>query len=347
LRALGRRARALGGEERRLHPAGVAVLVAAGALALGALLNANGLRKTAEIQEQGWQRDVAVAVTDPLAAVSHAILADRPRAAVKDAIGRGEDDDLLDGFVLPTVPEPAEPPAPPPKPVVSPSRPLRVWVIGDSLVVVPGQSVLRLVGASRSMRAVGGVDGRVATGLGRPDVFNWFDHVRTQLPRLRPGVVVMSFGANDDHRYMTGLRDGVELGGFGSPTWRAEYRRRVRSMIDLVISRGAVVVWIGTPQTRSTDQSARFAVIDEVVEKEAARHPGQVHFVDTFALFRDRRGGYADYLPNANGQLIRMRSPDGVHFERPGGDRIATEVLKAFRASFRFRSSPPPPAPRP
>ena len=77
----------------------------------------------------------------------------------------------------------------------TPKRKLRLWVAGDSLVITPGYSIVRAVGASPVMRAVGGVDGHVGTGLERPDVFNWFQEIRTKMKQLKPNVVVLNFGA--------------------------------------------------------------------------------------------------------------------------------------------------------
>jgi hypothetical protein len=226
----------------------------------------------------------------------------------------------------------------PPKPAFGPKRKLKVWVAGDSLAVVPGESILRLVGATRTVTTVGPVDGRIATGLERPDVFNWFTHVQEVMRQNRPKAVVLSFGANDDHAYMTGLPPGVSIGGFGSPSWRREYRRRVGGLMDTVIDRGGDVFWVGIPVTRSSAQSRRFAIINRIYRTEAAKRPGRVFYVDTYALFADRRGSYADYLPNASGELIRMRAPDGVHFARAGGDRIAQRVFQDFRKAFDLTS---------
>ncbi len=64
------------------------------ALGLSLLLNAPGIHKTAYNQPDGWARDVALAVTGPLADVSRALRLDRPRAAVKDALGRSDDDGI-------------------------------------------------------------------------------------------------------------------------------------------------------------------------------------------------------------------------------------------------------------
>ena len=55
-------------EQRRLSSAGHALVVCVLALAIGLLLNAPGAHKTAYNQPAGWKRDVALAVTGPLAA---------------------------------------------------------------------------------------------------------------------------------------------------------------------------------------------------------------------------------------------------------------------------------------
>ena len=58
---------------------------------------------------------------------------------------------------------------------------MRLWVAGDSLVITPGYAVYRAFGRNEAVERVGDVDGRVATGLTRPDVFNWFRHVDEQV----------------------------------------------------------------------------------------------------------------------------------------------------------------------
>jgi hypothetical protein len=340
-------ARPIDGTDRRPMAAGRVILVALAALAIVALLNANGLRKTAQIQPDGWQRDAALAVTRPLADISHALYLDRPRQWLKEALGRG-DDDRIDTTI--DLPDPSGTKAPtkrpPARPAFSPTRPLRVWIAGDSLVVVPGQSLLDIVARNRVLEQAGEIDGRVATGLGRPDVFDWFDHVRSQMRALRPKAVVVSFGANDGHSYMTGVPRGVSIGTLGSPSWSREYARRVGGLMDLVIQRGGYLFWIGAPIARSPTQNRSFAVIDRIVEREAAKRT-RAYFIDTRSLLRDSRGGFTEYLRNARGELIRVRAPDGIHFAPAGGDRVAAQVLERFRAAFDLTSWQRGQAPRP
>jgi hypothetical protein len=167
---------------RRLHSAGAAVVVSLAALLVSLLLNAPGLHKSAQIQPQGWKRDVALGVTGPLEAASSALLLDQPRRALKAALGRSEDDVIDTGITVPEPsPDPEAPvakPEPPKRQLFTAKRPLRIWIAGDSLVVVPGESILRAVAARPSVVSAAPIDGRIATGLERPDVFNWFTHVR-------------------------------------------------------------------------------------------------------------------------------------------------------------------------
>ena len=328
---------------RRPMAAGHVVVVVVVALVLGAFLNARGLRKSAEIRNDGWERDVTVALTSPLAAVSGWLRLDRPRAALKSAIGHEEDDRLRSGTafqpeaVLP--PPPAVDETPSTRPVFTPAKPLRLWVGGDSLIVTPGESVVRAAEATGAVRAVAPIDGRVATGLERPEVFDWYRHLRRELERRKPDAVVLSFGANDDHDFMSGVPEGISLGAFGSEAWTAEYRRRVAAVMDLVARRSKLLLWIGLPIAADEAQSQRFDTINAIVHEEAAKRGGRVAFVDTYTLLTGPDGAYAEYLTGERGTLEKVRRGDGVHLERAGGDLVAGAVMRELERRFELRGS--------
>lgn len=337
------------GPRRRLWSAGHALVVTALALAIALLLNAPAAHKSAYNRPDGWQRDVALALTGPLADVSHALLLDRPRKGIQALTGREGADEIDTEIALPgmpTTPSPSPAPgAPGPgttpgerKLAFSPSKKLRLWVAGDSLVINPGYSIVRAAGASPVIESVGGVDGRVATGLTRPDVYNWFEGIRRQLKELRPRAVVLGFGGNDDKAYMTGLPDGVSIDAFGGSVWRREYARRAGGLMDLINRAGAFVIWIGLPQTGSVEQTQRFDVINAVVQQEARKREGRAAFIDTYTMFAGDDGGYTQYLPTPSGGRVKVRADDGVHFEREGGDMIARVVLRELNREFDLTS---------
>ncbi|CAN5709270.1 hypothetical protein BH20ACT14_BH20ACT14_19540 [soil metagenome] len=307
------------------------------------LLNAPGLRKSAAIQPEGWKRDLALALTEPAASVSDVLFVDRPRRALKAVLGRSEDDEIDTGVTVPEPPldeTPTATPRPPPRQKFTPARPLRIWIAGDSLVVVPGQSILRAVGERRAVEPIGDVDGRIASDLHleRPDVFNWFEHVAEVMREENPRAVVLMFGGNDDHSFMTGLPEGREVEAFGSASWTAEYRRRVAGIMDTVTRSGAFLVWIGLPITNDPDQTSRFDTINAIVQSQAAKRPGRVSYLDTYFFFAGEDGGYAQFVENASGRLVQMRADDGVHFERAAGDLIARKVLNRLNQRFDLTS---------
>jgi hypothetical protein len=339
------------GPPRRLWSAGHALVVMVLALAIALLLNAPAAHKSAYNRPDGWQRDVTLALTGPLADVSHALLLDRPRKGVQALTGREGADEIdteiaLPGAQAPPGPAPSPAPAGPmqtPTPAerklaFSPSKKLRLWVAGDSLVVNPGYAIVRAAGASPVIESVGGVDGRVATGLTRPDVYNWFEGIRGQLKKLRPRAVVLGFGGNDDKAYMTGLPEGVSIDAFGGSVWRREYARRVGGLMDVINRAGAFVIWIGLPQTGSVAQTQRFDVVNAVVQQEARKREGRATFIDTYTMFAGDDGGYTQYLPTPSGGQVKVRADDGVHFEREGGDMIARVVLRELNREFDLTS---------
>jgi uncharacterized protein len=337
---------------RRLSTAARALAVTALALLLAALLNAQNIYKSVYNQPEGTQREVALAFAGPLREVSMALRLDRPRAWVESATGRRHA--TIDTEIVLPPPPPAvidttpvegapptgegrgpavtgpEQPEPPRRPVFTPDEPMRLWVAGDSLVITPGYAVYRALDQNDAVDIVGDVDGRVATGLTRPDVFNWFRHVDEEVREKKLDAVVLSFGGNDDHEYMTGAPKGVSIGEFGDAAWTKEYRRRVGGLMDTANRAGAVVVWLGLPITSDGAQSRRFRLMNKAVEAEAARRPETVVYVDEYSLLSDD-GGYAPYLAGDDGRLVKVRADDGVHLERAGGDLVARQVVRELR----------------
>jgi hypothetical protein len=272
--------------------------------------------------------------------VSRPVAPPRPRPA-RQGPKAGPSTKPVKKAVKKPVKKPAKKPAkkpvvgPPPKEAFSPTHPLRIYIGGDSLVITPGFALLRAMGGHKVFKAIGSVDGHVATGLERPDVYNWFERISDVTRNDKPDVAVVAFGGNDDHSYMTGLPPGVSIGSFASAAWVKEYRRRVAGFMDTVGRSEGFLVWIGLPITSSASQTQRFELINRIAFQEAEKRPRSAAYIDTYTLFADpKTGGYAEYLPDDQGKLVDMRAPDGVHFERAGGDLVAREVLKVLNKQF-------------
>ena len=56
-------------------------------------------------------------------------------------------------------------------------------------------------------------------------------------------------------------------------------------------------------------------------------------YLDIFERFLDEEGKYSSYGPDLNGQRVRMRKEDGIHFSRAGADKLAfyaSQSIKLF-----------------
>ena len=146
------------------------------------------------------------------------------------------------------------------------------------------------------------VESRLSTGLGRPDLYNWFTRLHQVIGQLHPDVVVLSFGADDAHNYLSGVPAGQTIGPLGSPSWDAEYRRRVDGVTRELNAAGIYVVWLGTPIPRGSGFHHSFQIVNRVIRSVVAAHPKTSAYVDEWSLLSDSHHGYSDYLPNAAGQ---------------------------------------------
>jgi hypothetical protein len=321
-------------------PAYKGFVVLALGLFLAALLQAEGLRKQAEIQPAGFQRNLAIDVTRPLVSFSRALHLTTPRHELQVAIGRG-DEDRIDTQVHLTLPPPAGPlpsrPKPKPskrgttadvKPLFTSEHPLRVWVAGDSLAQIPGDALERVGGPID----VVGVESRLSTGLARTDLYNWFTRIQQVPKELHPDVAVFSFGADDAHDYM----GGAHVGPFGSPSWNAEYRRRVDGVTRELNADGIYVVWLGLPIPDGPGFKKSFPVVNRILESVVREHPKTSMYVDTWHMLDDFHGRYTPYL-RWHGQLTLMRLPDGVHYTEAAGDLIVSHLLTQLRGVYRLK----------
>jgi uncharacterized protein len=306
-------------------PAGRVLAVGVIGLLLAALLNADSLVEQAERKPFGWSRDVSLAVWHPVQDVSHLTRRDLPRDALDEATGRAGDDDA-DEFEFPVETATATTlPAEPELRTPTAADPLRVWIGGDSMSQVFGQSLEAMVDDTGVMDSE--LDYRISTGLTRPDYFNWPAHLDEEMERLDPEAVVIMFGAND--------AQGMEVDGDVFQTldanWSAEYRRRVAGTMDLLQGEGRIVYWVGQPVMRDGGFSEKMAGLNEIYRSEAETRPW-VRYIDSYTMFSNDSGAYEAFLPGLDGEIQDMRQGDGIHLSRPGGDLLARAILDQVEA---------------
>ncbi len=329
-------------EPRRRVPAGHALGAVLVALLLGALLNADRIDHTARTQPFGWQRTWATRVTGPLKAVSHATGLHLPRELLAELAGNEDPPPPEDTRTVVTVPPTTAAPAAPgrpaptttttttaPVPIRTPTAedPLRVLVVGDSLMGWMGPAL----SASLEGRPVAvAEDWEVGSGLARPDVVNWPARLADDLQAHDPEVVVIGFGGNDAQD-MVGPDGRV---GVGSPEWQAEYQRRVAQILTVLEAPGRSVYWVGLPLTTRGSIEEAAPAMAEAARTELSARPW-AHYVDSRSILSPD-GSYTAYLPDGSGGEVKVREDDGVHPNLAGARRVVAPIVEALRTERRL-----------
>ncbi len=302
------------GRRRRRASAGAALAAMLLGLCLAGLLDAAALRRDVEAMPVGARRTALLWLVRPVAALSAATGLDEPGRALDRALGRDEGvhherRELAAVDARPVWPR-----------VITAAHPLRLYIGGDSMAGQFGRPFAALAEETGLIEAR--LDYHVNSGLSRPDYFDWPQRLIDMVVGTKAEAVVFLVGGND--------AQDVEWEGrvldVDSRAWLDLYRVRVAEAMEIASAGGRRVYWIGQPIMKDEVYAARMARLNEVYEETAAEHEG-VTYIDAWTLFADEDGGYAAYLRDAGGELVRMRQADGTHLTRAGADRLAARVL--------------------
>ena len=255
--------------------------------------------------------------------------------------------------------EAAAPPSTPP-----PTASKFVYVLGDSLAVEAAEGMVDDLEATPD---IGVIDhARDASGLVRDDYFDWAKAARelvadkeaekektgkpekpeksekpapkeaakekTAKPeKPRVDFVVVVLGIND----MQPLRDGKDYVDPLSDRWKALYAQRIQAVAAPLVAAHVPVVWVGLPPMKSDKFNAEMIQLNQMFKDNVERAGAK--FIDIFDDFADQNGGFDAFGPNIEGQKVRLRGPDGIHFTHAGGKKLAhfldAEVLAALEKS--------------
>lgn len=322
-----------------------ALVLVAACLGLLAVLRTSAMVHAGEGMPPGTTRDLVLGVARPLDRITSTLFLDRPDRMLTRAFGHPDPGAAkADSSELAAAAALAEPSAasggsrdakPAPAVQAAPLRtptaaaPLRLLVTGDSLTESLGPTITNTAPAAIHAET----DTRFGTGLVRPDFFDWATHARQQITDRNPEAVVAIMGGNDGQGIT--LPDGKILPP-GTDEWAAEYRRRAIVLMRIWSDGGnRRVYWLGLPPARSTTLNGYFARMNESTRAAVGQIPG-ARFLD-LAPALSNGGQYTDYLTDAGGHSVLIRTRDGVHLTLDGARIAAGPVLGTLEEDWHLR----------
>ncbi len=183
--------------------------------------------------------------------------------------------------------------------------------------------------------------GKDSSGLVRADFYDWQKAARDLAgDGQKIDVAVVMLGSNDRQA----ISDGGESYDPLTPRWRELYGARVDALLAAFREKNIPVVWVGLPVMKNERFSADMEQLNEIY-RERAEKAGAV-YVDLWEAFADEGGRYQAFGPDVNGQIVKLRSADGVHFTEAGARKLAHFVEGEIKRLFDAQQKPesPPPA---
>ncbi|MBV8463552.1 MAG: DUF459 domain-containing protein [Acidimicrobiales bacterium] len=324
------------------------LFIGAVCFAVWLLLFAPSLQRSAQVSPLGTRRTVSLDVVGPIAAVSRGLGLSHVVGWTDELFGRtpGGGPTLAAVTGSPVARHGTVPPfrrkgGPSPVPGVptttttttfpvldaqpTAANPLHVLVVGDSVGIDLGQALVADLSNTGVVAAQ--MDGRIDTGLARPDYFDWPAELQIDMTNQHPNLVVVMIGANDPQS-LVGNGPPVQAGSSG---WNAEYSRRVGAFIDEANQAGAHVLWVGMPPMANALLNAELQQINGLVQTEVAKRPGKAIFLSSVPVLGDAHGNYTAYLTDASGAAVNVRTTDGIHLTPGGAERLSQAVVAAIR----------------
>ena len=291
------------------------------ALGVAALVNADALVDRAERKPLGPERDRSLMIWHPVQDVANVSQITRLRDLGDWLVGNEDEG----GQGVPIASDPQDVPGDAVRPALRPptaDAPLRVYIGGDSIIRDAGDAFLNLASDSPLFDTT--LHYENATGLTRPDFYDWPAAFADDMAAHRPEVVFILFGGNDSQGIIG--PNGETLSGPGDAGWRTEYARRVAGVMDLLRADDRIVYWVGLPPMRDGGFDRRAEIMNEIYRSAAEGRPWMT-YLDTHPIFGDAEGDYVDRKKDAGGELVDLRQDDGVHLSQPGAARLARVML--------------------
>jgi hypothetical protein len=147
--------------------------------------------------------------------------------------------------------------------------------------------------------------------------------------------------ANPDLQIITPEPPRNSRGGvaeFRSDRWKDLYVKRIDDTIAALKSKGVPVIWVGLPPVRIARAMADNIYLNDLYRARAEK--AGIIYVDVWDGFVDESGKYMPQGPDVEGQIRRLRAPDGVHFTKAGARKLAHYVEREISRVMSTRSVP-------
>ena len=165
------------------------------------------------------------------------------------------------------------------------------------------------------------------------DFFDWSKFATEHAAATdKADFVVIMLGINDGQP----IRDGTETIDALSDKWNEIYGQRIEALIAPYAAAHIPVAWVGLPPMRADRADALAAALNELFREHAEKAGAK--FIDIYDAFADQNGQYDAFGPDVDGQKVKLRGVDGIHFTKAGARKLASFLESEIKRVFEKRN---------
>lgn len=192
-------------------------------------------------------------------------------------------------------------------------------LVGDSLMQGIGSTLAKNLTEKLGGKAI--LHAKVASGLARPEFFDWTSELKKNIPYGPFDFVVIFMGTNDGQT----VRENGKLVPYGTKQWADVYQSRLSGLMDLACHAGKKVIWLGLPPMKNGRFQRKMRRLNQLAKQESSAHQC-VQYLSLDQVIGDGKGRYIPYRTVGN-RYRRIRMRDGIHLSYAGGQLVSLAIV--------------------
>ncbi|MEM6295367.1 MAG: DUF459 domain-containing protein [Myxococcota bacterium] len=219
----------------------------------------------------------------------------------------------------------------------------KVLILGDSLIATGFGALLeKRLDAHPQVTAYR--RGKSASGLARPDFFDWMAEGKRQVDLRKPDLVVVVMGGNDGQDLTRRKKSEGRRVPWKHEDWPAKYRERMDSFLAQVSAPERDILWLSLPTMGLRSLEKKLVLIRDV-QKTAVDEHENATYVDTAPFVSTDDGGMLTHAEvGAKKKKKAIRADDKIHFTMAGSQYFADAMYPKVLDALELSDAEPAPA---
>ncbi|WP_026088043.1 SGNH/GDSL hydrolase family protein [Bartonella rattimassiliensis] len=206
----------------------------------------------------------------------------------------------------------------------------RILVIGDFIAYAVADALKKFFTNNRDIIIINKT--KPASGLVRTDYYSWQNNISKLIDQNNPDVIIMMIGANDNQT----IKNSDSMINTNQSEWVRIYKQRIIEIAENLQTSGKSWIWIGQPAFRSDLLTQKMKVFNALYKQETETAGG--YFLDIWNGFSDKEGNFSFSGYGINGEIVKLRTNNGMHFTPEGKEKLVSYLQKPLKNILNFHT---------